>query len=205
MLSLCAKKLSACEVKCFCSLSQLLFKIKQSGWIVEQRRTFRRAYRGDEVGCSGSDGGPGWGGAVPESLGEEGPHDGIAGEQQASTQQPQRDVELQAGETGKQQSVRANRWVKTKWGDENSFSASRQRLSVELYRKNEKYSLLHLVMWWWWCRVLGSLMCPNKPSHLRPGAKRKGHYDKQKDMYEVSLTQSQAAASFSPASHISFR
>lgn len=41
---------------------------------------------------------------MPESLGEEGPHDGIAGEQQASAQQPQRDVELQAGETGKQQS-----------------------------------------------------------------------------------------------------
>lgn len=32
---------------------------------------------------------------MSESLGEGGPHDGITGEQQASTKQPQGDVELQ--------------------------------------------------------------------------------------------------------------
>lgn len=52
------------------------------------------AYRGDEVGCGGSDGGSGRGGAVSESFGEGGPHNGVAGEQQASTQQPQGDMQL---------------------------------------------------------------------------------------------------------------
>lgn len=40
-----------------------------------------KTYRGEEVGCGGGDRGPGRGGAVSESLGEEGPHDGVAGEQ----------------------------------------------------------------------------------------------------------------------------
>lgn len=40
---------------------------------------------------------------MPESLGEEGPHDSITGQQQTSARQPQGDVELQTGETrGKQ-------------------------------------------------------------------------------------------------------
>lgn len=68
-------------------------------WILQHHRGgwggMPRAYRGDEVGCGGGDGGPGWGRAVTESLGEEGPHDGITGEQQASAEQPQGDVELE--------------------------------------------------------------------------------------------------------------
>lgn len=34
---------------------------------------------------------------MPEGLGEEGPHDCVAAEQQASAQEPQGDVELFAG------------------------------------------------------------------------------------------------------------
>lgn len=53
------------------------------------------AYWGDEVGGSGGDSGTGWRGGVSESFGEEGPHHSVTGKQQASTHQPQRDVELQ--------------------------------------------------------------------------------------------------------------
>lgn len=48
-----------------------------------------------EVGGSGGHSGSGGGGGVPERFGEEGPHHGVAGEQQPTTQQPQGDVELQ--------------------------------------------------------------------------------------------------------------
>lgn len=71
-----------------------------------------RAYWGDEVGCSGSDSGPGWRRAVSESLGEEGPHDSVTCEQQASTEQPQGEVELQThtADVRKQQPDRKLNW-----------------------------------------------------------------------------------------------
>lgn len=47
------------------------------------------SYRGDEAGGGGGDGGPGRGGGVMERLGERAPHDGVAAEQQACTQQPE--------------------------------------------------------------------------------------------------------------------
>lgn len=52
------------------------------------------AYRGNEVGCSGRDSGPGCRGGMAECLGEGGPHDCITGEEQAAAQKPQGDVEL---------------------------------------------------------------------------------------------------------------
>lgn len=48
-----------------------------------------------EVGGGGGHSGLGGGRGVPECFSEEGPHDGIAGEKQPATQQPQRDVKLQ--------------------------------------------------------------------------------------------------------------
>lgn len=51
-------------------------------------------HRGNEVGGGGGHSGPGGGRRVPESLGQDGPHASVAGEEQASAQQPQRDVEL---------------------------------------------------------------------------------------------------------------
>lgn len=47
-----------------------------------------------EVGGGGGHSGPGGGGGVPERLGEEGPHHSIAGKEQSTAQQPQRDMEL---------------------------------------------------------------------------------------------------------------
>lgn len=37
---------------------------------------------------------------MTESLGEQGPHDSITGEQQARTQQPHGDMELRPGQQG---------------------------------------------------------------------------------------------------------
>lgn len=47
-----------------------------------------------EVGGGGGHSGPSGGRGVPERLGEEGPHHSIAGKEQSTTQQPQRDMEL---------------------------------------------------------------------------------------------------------------
>lgn len=47
-----------------------------------------------EVGGGGGHSGSGGGRGVPESFIQEGPHHSVAGEEQASAQQPQRDVKL---------------------------------------------------------------------------------------------------------------
>lgn len=48
-----------------------------------------------EVGGSGGYSGPCGGRGIPECFGEEGPHHSVAGEKQPTTQQPQRDVQLE--------------------------------------------------------------------------------------------------------------
>lgn len=52
-------------------------------------------YRGYEVGGGGGHSGSGGGGGIPECFVKEGPHHSVAGEEEATTQQPQRDVELE--------------------------------------------------------------------------------------------------------------
>lgn len=47
-----------------------------------------------EVGGSGGHSGSGGGRRIPECFGKEGPHHSVAGEKQAATQQPQRDMKL---------------------------------------------------------------------------------------------------------------
>lgn len=48
-----------------------------------------------EVGGGGGHSGAGGGRGVPECFGKESPHHSIAGEKQPSTQQPQRNMELE--------------------------------------------------------------------------------------------------------------
>lgn len=50
-----------------------------------------------EVGGSGGHSGSGGGRGIPECFGKEGPHHSIAGEKQAATQQPQRDMKPVTG------------------------------------------------------------------------------------------------------------
>lgn len=63
--------------------------MKRRKW--EKVSTYGRYEVGGSGGHSGSCGGRG----VPECFGEEGPHHSVAGEKKTTTQQPQRDVELE--------------------------------------------------------------------------------------------------------------
>lgn len=60
-----------------------------------------RTYWENKVGRCGDDSNPGRGGTVSESLREGRPHDGVTCQQQTSTQQAQRDVELHTKTKGK--------------------------------------------------------------------------------------------------------
>ncbi len=51
-------------------------------------------HRGDEVGGGGGHSGAGGGARAAESFGQERPHHSVTGEQQTSTQQSERDVQL---------------------------------------------------------------------------------------------------------------
>lgn len=53
-------------------------------------------YRGDEVGGGGGHSGSGGGRGVPECFGQKGPHHSVTGEEQPTTQQPQRDMQLRS-------------------------------------------------------------------------------------------------------------